>query len=509
MSPKNARSGASLAIVALLCCAAFAARAGERTEVRTELTVEQDYDSNIFLTPSNEQGSPITLLRPSLVFENTGTLGHVNLYGFLSEHIFWDESALTGTDRGFGGDISRKIFPRTTIFGTGSFQRLAAHAEIRGPDILTTVDNPNPALPGETVITPGQLIEGATPDVNLGQGNFGVRQELTPRLQLQLAGGPYEIDYLKSANVVTGLRDRSGWFAGPTLTYDLTPLDQVSLDLSYSQTDFADVFSASTFFVADPTDPHTISINTGKTTSEQQSLTLGWTRQWSEVWTTTIAAGGRRLNTTTKDALRPLTRVAASPSGVVPFIDYVPESFSDTGPGVVGEVSLTRILPRGQLALSYSRETRTTSSLFASNVNVDSVSLGWLHRLAPRVTFSLRGSFEHYSSVNNNAQFFPASYVSGSFNPITGPEYVCPIGGLSTTGSGIDKTGQCRISQRSSLNSDLYTAVARLDWRLYRRLNTFVVFRYGSRDGDEQLFGPNYDKFVGGVGFTFDYALGY
>jgi len=508
LSPKNARSGASLAAVALLCCAALSARAGEVTEVRTELTVEQDYDSNIFLTDTNEKGSAITILRPALVFDNTGTLGHAKLYGFLSEHVFWEESALTGTDRGFGGDLARKIFPRTTIFGTGSFQRLAAHAEIRGPDVLTQIPGSG-GLPGETLITPGELIEGATPDVNLGQGDFGVRQELTPRLQLQLSGGPFEVDYLKSDTVVTGLRDRSGWYGGPTLSYDLTPLDQVSLDLTFNSTDFSDAFGLQEFFVADPTDPHSVRLNTGKTLSEQQSLTLGWTRQWSEVWTTTIAAGGRRLHTRTTDALRPLTRVAPSSAGVVAFVDYVPESFSDTGPGVVGEVSLTRMLPRGQAALSYSRETRTTSSLFASDVNVDTVALGWIHRLAPRVTFTLRGSFEHYSSVNNNAQFFPASYVSGSFNPITGPEYICPLGSLATTGSGINKTGQCRISQRSSLNSDLYTAVARLDWRLYRRLNTFVVLRYGSRDGDEQLFGPNYNKYVAGVGFTFDYALGF
>ena len=37
--------------------------------------------------------------------------------------------------------------------------------------------------------------------------------------------------------------------------------------------------------------------------------------------------------------------------------------------------------------------------------------------------------------MNNNTQFFPASYEQGSFNPITGPEYSCPIGFLVTSGS--------------------------------------------------------------------------
>ena len=63
---------------------------------------------------------------------------------------------------------------------------------------------------------------------------------------------------------------------------------------------------------------------------------------------------------------------------MVPFTDFVPVDFDDTGPGVVGEISVTRVLPRGQFALSYSRETRTTSSLFASDVNVDTYSLGWV-----------------------------------------------------------------------------------------------------------------------------------
>ena len=132
----------------------------------------------------------------------------------------------------------------------------------------------------------------------------------------------------------------------------------------------------------DPTDPHTVNINTGKTTSDQQSLTVGWTRSWSELWSTTVEVGGRRLHTRTSDALRPLTRVGVSPQfGVVPFTDFVPVGFQDTGPGVVGELSITRLLPRGTVALSYTRETRTTSSLFASNVNVDTVALGWIHRL--------------------------------------------------------------------------------------------------------------------------------
>ena len=507
MFPKNVRSGASLAAFVLLCCAAFAARAGEKTDVTTSISVEQQYDSNIFYTTSDKTGSGITVIRPSLNIENSGSLGYGRLYGFLSDHMFWSESKLSGIDRGFGGDLSRRIFPRTTIFGNGSYQRFASHLDIRSAGIVTTTPG-QPGVPGETIVQPGELIEGANPALNLAQGVFGVRQQLTPRTDLQVSGGPFSIDYLQDNQGLNSLRDRWGWFGGATLSHVLTPIDQLSFSLNANATDLSDTVGA-IVPVNDPRDFHTAELNTGETRSDLQSLSISWTRSWTELWRTSVAVGGRRLHTETIDAMRPLTRVAVTSGGVVPFVDFVPEDFSDTGPGVIGELSIERILPRGNVSLSYSRETRTTSSLFASDVNVDSVSLSWVLRLNSLVTFSLGGNFEHYVSVNNNTQFFPAQYQQGSFNPITGPQYSCAVGSLITTGSSLNKTGQCRISQRSSLQSDAWTAGARVDWQLRKRLATFVVLRYEDRNGDELLFGQNYNKYNVAVGFQYDYSLGF
>jgi hypothetical protein len=506
--PKNVRSGASLAAFVLLCCAAFAARAGETTEVKTEVSVDQGYDSNIFYTTTDPKGSATTTIRPSLSIENNGTLGHADLYGYLSDHIFWSESKLTGVDRGVGGDLSRLILPRTTLFGNGSYQRFASHQEIRGSPTVTTTGGTG-GVPGETIVQPGQLIEGAAPDLDVAQGVAGVRQQLTPRTKLELSGGPFSINYLNQNNAgFNSFRDRSGWFGDLTLTHTLTPLDQLTASLSANSTDLSNIVGA-TVPVNDPFDPHTVGLNTGDTTSDLQSLTFGWTRNWTELWSTTIAIGGRRLHTRTTNALRPLTRLAFTSGGVDPFVDYVPEEFSDTGPGVVGEFSLKRTLPRGEVALSYSRETRTTSSLFASDVNVDTVTFGWVHRLGSLVTFSLTGSWEHDESVNNNTQFFPASYIQGSFNPITGPQYTCLTGSLVTSGSGPGETGQCQISSRSALHSDSWIGMARVDWQLRKRLVTFGYLRYGDRNGDVQLYGQNYQKFNVGVGFRYDYSLGF
>lgn len=289
MFPKNAPSGASrndfarlcspVLVAAALLCAASAARAQEKTELLTNLQVEQAYDSNIFLSNLQEKGSAVTLFRPSLTFDSRGTLGWTRLYGFMSEHVYWSESKLTGIDRGFGGDVSRRIFPLTTVFANGSYQRLASHLEIRGAEVVTTTGG-SAGVPGETVVQPGQLVEGATPDVDLGQGTFGVKQDLSPRTSMTFSGGPFSIDYLESGSGLNQWRDRWGWYGTVNLDHVLTPLDHVTLELSAYSTDFSDAFSAPVE-VEEPGNPHTAQINTGKTKSDQQSLSLGWTHSWT------------------------------------------------------------------------------------------------------------------------------------------------------------------------------------------------------------------------------------
>ena len=122
---------------------------------------------------------------------------------------------------------------------------------------------------------------------------------------------------------------------------------------------------------------------------------------------------------------------------------------------------------------------------------------------------TLLGSYEHYVSANNSSQFGPATYIPGSFNPITGPEYACSSGALITNGSGASKTGQCLLGTSSTLRSNFALATARFDWQLRKRLTTFVVVRYVDRSGDAQLFGNAYNRFNVGIGFHYDYNLGF
>lgn len=504
MFPKNVLSGASLAAVALLCSVAASANAGEKSELNLDLSVEQRYDSNVFLLPSNPIGSAVTTVRPSAKFANYGTLGSANIQAWLASHTFWEESRLNGVDRGVGAAFDRTIMPRVSLFANGSYQRLAPHSEIRGPSTVTLDPNPPPGVPGEVVVQPGELLEGNAPSVDLGQGELGGEYLLSPRSKLTLRGGPFLIDYLDNAPNAETLRDRSGWFANLALQRSLTAQDRFTAELGANSTDIAEAnFGARTL-----ADGDVVEISSGKSTSDLQSLSLGWSRTWSEYWTTSASVGVRRLHSETLGVTRPITRVTAVPGIVQPFTDFVPTDFDDVGPGLIGELSLQRTLPRGFVSFSYARETRTTSSVFASDVNVDTVLAMWVHRLSSRAKFSLTGRYEHYVSVNDVTQIVGATYVPGSFNPITGPEFVCASGSLIISGSGPDKGGQCQLSNGSSLASDSWYASAQVDWQLRKRLFTFVFVRYEDRAGDEQLFGSDFNKFNVGVGFRFDYGLG-
>jgi len=506
LSRKNARSGASLALATLLCCAAPLARAGETTQVLADLTVENDWDSNVFYKETNPTSSVITIVRPELMLDNRGSLGHVTLDAFLASHTFWEQSELDGVDRGIGGDVDRTIFPRLSVFGNGSYQRIAPHAEIRGPESVTFVTQPG--QPAQPVITPGELVEGAVPTADVGQGQAGFRYLLTPLSKLSISGGPYSIQYLGSGPSNSGFRDREGYFADLTLDHSLSATDSLSFAIDASTTQFSSV-TAGSAEVLDPENPHVVSVSTGSTASDLQSFSIGWNRTWNERWTTSLSVGARRLDSRTTGALQETTRVAPDPGSgqPVPFTDFVKTDSDSVGPGWIGGLSIQRLFARGALALSYSRETRTTGSLAASNVDVDSVSLTYKWRLAEYVTWTTTGGYEHYLSADRFPEILPAQYVTGSFNPVSGPEFSCSSGTLVESGSGVNKSGQCEINANSRLQSDLWTATTRVDWQLQKRLSTFVVLRFVNRSGDPALFGNPFDKWNVGFGFHYDFAL--
>ena len=75
MFPKNAPSGASLAL-ALSCLLASAVAAGEKNTVEPGIAVEQGYDSNIFDDPNTPKSGYTTRVTPSLRLGREGEKGH-------------------------------------------------------------------------------------------------------------------------------------------------------------------------------------------------------------------------------------------------------------------------------------------------------------------------------------------------------------------------------------------------------------------------------------------------
>ena len=78
--------------------------------------------------------------------------------------------------------------------------------------------------------------------------------------------------------------------------------------------------------------------------------------------------------------------------------DFVPTNFDARGPASSAGSSIRRVLPRGRAHLSYARETRTTSSLHGDRrQRRHALRSPTIHRLSERATFTLQGSYEHYT----------------------------------------------------------------------------------------------------------------
>jgi hypothetical protein len=130
------------------------------------------------------RGSLVTLLRPGLTFLNTGDRGFVRARGWLSHHAYWQESKLTGTDRGGTLEGDYKLSRRLSFFGSGSLARYQNQDQIRDEDTIFRDDA------GEVEqVVPGEVVGGGVPDIDIRQGRAGARYELFPRTELSCLRG--------------------------------------------------------------------------------------------------------------------------------------------------------------------------------------------------------------------------------------------------------------------------------------------------------------------------------
>lgn len=470
-SPKNALSGASLALAAWLACAALPAQAGDRTYLRPTLEVEQGFDSNIYNDSDDDQGSLVTRISPSLWLENQGELGSARLGLIGVARNVWEESQLSGIDGLARGEFNRRLTPRLMLFGDGYLEHYSGYDEV-DPDGLNQGDQP---------------ILGEQPSWNRDQLGLGFKYLLTERLSLSLSGSAGRINYESIDSLTTSegyFRDRTLYVARSALLYQLTPLDQVSLSVDYDDTTYQD-------------------LGTGTNDSAIWSSEVGWTRNWTPFWSTSARVGLSQLDAAQDDVPQTGTSAFNTP------VSLGSRNFSSSTTGLIGSLSVRRVFARSSLELAYERSTRSTAGTGRTNFDIDSFSLAWTQRLAERVRLTLSGSYQIYHSAVDEMPSYPASLFTGV--------PACRFGGGPRVVAVFANTNipvyQC-FGGSSEEERQYTTLVGRLEWQLRRTLSSYASVRYyhsitdqtvGSSD---QIRTEDLDKFYFGVGFRYYHDLG-
>jgi hypothetical protein len=482
---KNAPSGASLALALIaILSAPLPGRAADRTVLRPLLDVDQGWDSNIFNGSNNDEGSLVTRVSPGIWIENSGEAGNASLGLTAIGRSVWRESELSGIDSNARGDFERRLTPRLSVFGNGALEYYSGYQEILDPS-------------GGPAGSPGELIRAEQPAWKHDQLGAGFRYLLTPRLALRLKGSAGRVNYevvepisftpagIPIGNQTGYYRDRSLLDAGASLLYQLTPLDQLSLDIDADDTSYQN-------------------LGTGSNDTSIWNTQLGWTRDWTPVWSTSASIGVRALDTTQKD-------VPQRGGSIFGPVTLDSASFSDSGTGLIGSLSIQRTFARSALQLSYSRDTRSTGGATRTNFNIDSFSLSLTHRLAERVKLTLAGDYSLYHSVSDQLPNY-AAQVSGS-------SAFCGAGGTPRIVGfqqifGFDiPVYQC-VGGSSEEKQEYTSLLARVDWQMRRKLNGYLVARYYTSTTDQTLGGGrsiqtgDFDKFTLSVGFRYAWELG-
>jgi hypothetical protein len=497
LSPKNAPSGASLALalaVAAILCAPLPALAADKTVLRPLIDFEQSWDSNIYNRSDSGDGSPVTRISPALWIENSGELGHARLGLTAIGRSIWNQSELSGIDGSARGDFERMLTPRLSILGNGLLETYSGYEEI-----------------GE----PGNELLEEQPPWKRDQLGAGLRYKLTPRTTFRLSGSVGRVNYEHvdptiSLSNPTGVqsgqyRDRGLFDARASLVYQLTVLDELSLVVGNEDTSYQDV-------------------GTGSNDTAIWNTQVGWSRNWTPVWSTSATLGLRALDTTQDDVPQSGTlvryRLNTRTGRFDPYAEPVPlgqANFSNSGTGLIGSLAIQRAFARSLLRFSYDRDTRSTGGAGRTNFDIDSLTLSLTHQLAERVKLTLSGNYSLYHSVTDKLPSYRAS-VDGS--GIGGERVFCASGGVVTavaeltlTSGGVVPVLQC-IGGSSEEKRKYTSLLARIDWQLRRQLNAYLVARYYHALTDQTLGSAseiqteNMDKVTLGVGFRFAWDLG-
>ncbi len=309
---------------------------------------------------------------------------------------------------------------------------------------------------------------------------WDVDQRLSPRFSVYSEG---QLAHLEKVDPVeegfgTTRPDQRNTEAQAGLRYALTPASSLSASVGYNELDFSVSGTESVngrrdsesrwgglSYVRDlsPRDQILASLTYQETdfgsvgsglvgiaseTDETLAGSIGWSRAWSPAWSTGFTAGLR-------------------------WLESESDSADDRNLDAVGGVELTRAFERGTLSLSYERDSRPSSGL-GSTLDIDNFEASYRSQLSERLSLNLRGVYEHY--------------VSATGSTVEGPP-----------GS---------IEVDDEIDATTLTASVRLDWRIRKRLFTFVSYRYRDQSSDGERPVGEYDSHRVMLGFQYAHPIG-
>ncbi|MFQ5515613.1 MAG: outer membrane beta-barrel protein [Myxococcota bacterium] len=285
----------------------------------------------------------------------------------------------------------------------------------------------------QDAVTEGsQTIVEGRPDQRARALAGGLRYALSPASSLELRAGfddrDYSLDGLRPAN---SRRDRDTRYGILGYRQMLGPRDEVGLQLTAARTDFEN-------------------IGAGDVQDDILSFRGSWTRTWNPRWASSLNAGLRSLNSETL-------------------------SGSDRSVGFVGGAELTRSFRRGSLRLAYDRQTRPSSGL-GTSLDQDIVTAELRTRMSDRVTLRLDAELSRLRSASET--------LARVAFPFSNPG-LCLPGSLGVSGSLLS----CVVSTDEEIDIDSRRFGAELSWRVRKRWNTFVSYRFSkqSSSGDRRL----------------------
>ena len=297
----------------------------------------------------------------------------------------------------------------------------------------------------------GDFFGAGRPDQQNLRAQAGLRYALTPASSLSASFGYLDLDFsFGDTEPANGRRDSESRFGALSYVRNLTPRDQILASLSYQETDFSRVGSGL--------------IGIASETSETLAGSAGWSRAWSPAWTTRFTAGLRWLESET-------------------------EATDDRSLGVVGGVELTRAFERGSLILSYERESRPSSGL-GSTLDTDNLEVSYRSRLSERLSLKIQGGYSHYRSASET--------LIGKGAPLFG--FICPVGSVNLG-------GVCVAQIDDEIDTTLLTGFVQLDWRIRKRLSTFVSYRYRDQSSDGTRQVGEFDNHRVMLGFQYAYPI--